>query len=96
MSSTEYHCAGPPATVAGRFDGLAGLGASTFTANIAGLTRPIAPLALRYSYNAYNFENDNTANQILPTAFAGNEPILLPLSSIRISGRVSTSAPTIE
>ena len=61
--------AGPPPTLAGRFDGLAGLSASTFTADIAGLTRPIAPLALKYSYRAYNYSNDNTANQILKTAF---------------------------
>ena len=69
--------AGPPATVAGRFDGLAGLGASTFTANIAGLTRPSAPLTLRYAYNAYNFDNNNTANNLLATAFSGaNQPLL--------------------
>jgi hypothetical protein len=68
--------AGPPPTVAGRFDGLAGLSASTFTADIAGITRPIAPLALRYSYNAYNYSNDNTANQILRTAFGDNQPLL--------------------
>ena len=68
---------GPPPTIAGRFEGLAGLGASTFTANIAGLTRPIAPLALRYSYNAYNFENNNIGNSILSTAFSGaNQPLL--------------------
>ena len=54
-----------PTTVAGRFDGLAGLGASTLTADIAGVTRPIAPLTLRYSYSAYNYENDNTTNQVL-------------------------------
>jgi len=69
--------AGPPATVAGRFDGLAGLGASTVAVNIAGVTRPIAPLTLRYSYNAYNFENNNLPNNILTTAFSGtNQPLL--------------------
>ncbi len=67
------------ANVAGRFDGLAGLGANTFTANISGLTRPTAPLTLRYAYNAYNFENNNTANQILATAFSGANSILRPL-----------------
>jgi hypothetical protein len=68
--------AGPPTTVAGRFDGLAGLSASTFTADIAGLTRPIAPLALKYSYRAYNYSNDNTANQILRTALGDDQPLL--------------------
>lgn len=68
--------AGPPPTLAGRFDGLAGLSASTFTADIAGLTRPIAPLALKYSYRAYNYSNDNTANQILNTALGGDQPLL--------------------
>ena len=57
-------------TRAGRFDGLAGLGASTFTAHIAGVTRPIAPLALRYSYNAYRYgDTNNMSNQVLRTAF---------------------------
>ena len=62
--------------MAGRFNGLAGLSASTFTADIAGLTRPIAPLAIRYSYRAYNYTNDNTANQILRTAFGDNQNLL--------------------
>jgi hypothetical protein len=68
--------AGPPATVAGRSIGLAGLSASTFTADIAGLTRPVAPLALRYSYRAYNYSNDNTANQILRTAYGDDQNLL--------------------
>ena len=61
---------------AGINQGLAGLAASTFTADIAGQTRPIAPLALRYSYRAYNYMDDNTANQVLQTAFAA-QPIAL-------------------
>ncbi|MCX5887927.1 MAG: MtrB/PioB family outer membrane beta-barrel protein [Deltaproteobacteria bacterium] len=77
--STTSAATATPRTFAGRFDGLAGLGASTFTANIAGVTRPIAPLTLRYSYNAYNFENNNTANQILTTAFSGTTSILRPM-----------------
>jgi Putative outer membrane beta-barrel porin, MtrB/PioB len=68
--------AGPPPTVAGRFNGLAGLSASTFTADIAGLTRPITSLALRYSYRAYNYSNDNTANQILRTAYGDDQNLL--------------------
>ena len=64
--------AGPaqaPTNVAGRFDGLAGLGATTLAADIAGITRPIAPLALRYSYHAYNYANNDPNNQILSQAF---------------------------
>ena len=59
--------------------GLAGLGASTFTAHIAGVTRPIAPLALRYSYNAYRYgDTNNMSNQVLSTAFGGiDNPNLL-------------------
>ena len=62
--------------VPGRFNGLAGLSASTLNAYIAGITRPTAPLALRYSYSAYNYSNDNTANQILRTAFTDNQSLL--------------------
>jgi hypothetical protein len=58
------------------FQGLSGLSASTFTADIAGLTRPIAPLALRYSYRAYNYSNDNTANQVLRTAYGDDQNLL--------------------
>ena len=69
-----------PRTFAGGFDGFSGLGASTFNANIAGQTRPIAPLTLRYSYNAYNYENNNsTADQVLARAFSGSSSVLLPL-----------------
>ncbi|MFI5330558.1 MAG: MtrB/PioB family outer membrane beta-barrel protein [Desulfobaccales bacterium] len=79
FDSTTGAATATPPTQAGRFEGLAGLGASTFTANIAGLTRPIAPLALRYSYNAYNFENNNIGNSILSTAFSGATQPLLQL-----------------
>ncbi len=68
--------AGPPPTLAGRYNGLAGLGANTFTADIAGLTRPIDQLALRYSYRAYNYDDNNTGNQILRTAFGDNQSLL--------------------
>ena len=61
---------------AGINQGLAGLAASTFTVDIAGQTRPIAPLALKESYRAYNYMDDNTANQVLQTAFAA-QPIAL-------------------
>jgi len=66
----------PPFTVPGRFAGLAGLSVTTFNAYIAGITRPIPPLALRYSYSAYNYSNNNTANEILRRAFVA-EPTLL-------------------
>jgi opacity protein-like surface antigen len=74
LSQNDYvfestNSAGPPPSVFGRFNGLAGLGATTFTAHIAGVTRPIAPLALRYSYNAYHYGDNNTSNQVLRTAF---------------------------
>ena len=68
-STTAAATATAPASVFGRYNGLAGLGATTFTAHIAGVTRPIAPLALRYSYNAYNYADNNTNNQVLRTAF---------------------------
>ncbi len=46
------------ATVAGRSAGFSGLGATTFAADIGGVSRPIDPLTLRASYRAYNFQND--------------------------------------
>jgi hypothetical protein len=55
---------GVPPLVPGRNDGLAGLSASTIAGYISGITRPIAPLTLRYSYNAYNFSNDKTASML--------------------------------
>ena len=64
--------AGPPSTIAGRSAGLAGLSATTFNADIGGVTRPTAPLTVKYSYNAYNYSNDNTANSILLRAFNVN------------------------
>lgn len=65
-------------TVAGRFDGLAGLSASTLAADIAGITRPIAPLTLRYSYRAYSYSNNNIdpSNQVLQRAFGTNQTLL--------------------
>jgi Putative outer membrane beta-barrel porin, MtrB/PioB len=56
------------------------LGATTFAANIAGLTRPIPALALRYSYNAYNFDNNQMPTKFLTTVFPGtNNSSLLNL-----------------
>ena len=83
FDSTTAAATATPRTLAGRFDGHAGLGATTFTADIAGVTRPIAPLTLRYSYNAYNYENNNTANQVLTTAFSGTtQQPLLPTGAV--------------
>jgi hypothetical protein len=77
LSQNDYVYNGTSAPVGGS-NGLAGLSANTFTANIAGLTRPIAPLALRYSYNAYNYSNNNTGNRILTRAFENiDNPSLL-------------------
>jgi hypothetical protein len=57
--------------------GHAGLSASTVAADLSGVTRPIAPLTLRYSYRAYDFANNNTNNSILRSAFSGdNQPLL--------------------
>jgi hypothetical protein len=78
LSQNDYVFASSilPPNPPSNFRGLAGLSASTLAADIAGVTRPIAPLALRYSYRAYNYSNDNTANQILRTAFGDNQNLL--------------------
>jgi hypothetical protein len=76
FESSNPRVATDPPTRAGRYNGQAGLSASTFTASIAGLTRPVAPLALRYSYHAYNYSNDNTANQIIRTAYGDDQNLL--------------------
>jgi hypothetical protein len=49
--------------------GLAGLGATTLAAYFSGVSRPTDQLAVRYSYNAYNYENNNTANGALRAAY---------------------------
>jgi len=57
--------------------GPAGLSATTVNGNISGVTRPIEPLALRYSYKAYDFQNNHLNNSVLLDAFAGvNRPLL--------------------
>src|SRR5208337_1993279 len=57
--------------------GASGLSASTVAADISGVTRPIEPLSLRYSYRAYDFANSNLTNNLLLTAFSGaNRPLL--------------------
>jgi hypothetical protein len=68
-------------TLAGRGNGSAGLAATTLAADIAGVTRPIAPLSLRYSYRVYNFNNDNKNNSLLAKAFSdpANTSFLRPL-----------------
>ncbi len=56
--------------------GLAGLGATTFAGYLSGITRPSNKLTLRYSYRAYNYENNNTANEILRQAFGDDNKAL--------------------
>jgi hypothetical protein len=61
----------------GASSGASGLSASTVAADISGVTRPIEPLTLRYSYRAYDFANSNLTNNLLLTAFSGaNRPLL--------------------
>jgi hypothetical protein len=45
--------------------GDAGLTASTMNGYISGVTRPWAPLTLRYAYRAYDFENSSADNRIM-------------------------------
>ncbi len=45
--------------------GDAGLTASTMNGYISGVTRPWAPLTLRYAYRAYNFDNSSADNRIM-------------------------------
>ena len=59
--------------------GDAGLSASTFAGDIAGVTRPCDPLTLRYAYHAYDFENQNLNNNLFLAASAlsgANRPLL--------------------
>jgi hypothetical protein len=60
--------------------GPSGLSATTVNGDISGVTRPIEALALRYSYKAYDFNNNNLDNSLLRTlsSFSGtNQPLLL-------------------
>ena len=74
-SNTGTNNAGNP-TSAGRFRGEAGLGATTFNAYISGVTRPSAPLTVKYSYSAYNYENNNATGQLFQAAFGDNQNLL--------------------
>ncbi|MGA7563981.1 MAG: MtrB/PioB family outer membrane beta-barrel protein [Desulfobaccales bacterium] len=49
--------------------GPAGLSATTVNGDISGVTRPIEGLDLRYSYKAYDFQNNNLNNSLLLSAF---------------------------
>jgi len=78
LSQNDYVFASSvvPPNPPSNFSGLAGLSAKTLAVDIAGLTRPIAPLALRYAYRAYNYENDTHSNKIFRTAFGDNQDLL--------------------
>ncbi len=57
--------------------GKSGLTANTLAAYLSGVTRPWAPLTLRYAYRAYDFQNNNgLTNDALFRAFSGtNRPL---------------------
>jgi len=57
--------------------GAAGLSATTVNGDISGVTRPIEGLSLRYSYKAYDFENNHLNNNLLLFAFSGTSRSLL-------------------
>jgi hypothetical protein len=59
--------------------GNAGLGATTLAAYFSGVSRPTDQLALRYSYRAYNYQQDNSiSNQLVRNAFDAANSFLLP------------------
>jgi hypothetical protein len=56
--------------------GQANLGATTLAAYLSGVSRPLDELALRYSYRAYNYQQDNNvANTVIERAFGINTAI---------------------
>jgi hypothetical protein len=59
--------------------GNAGLGATTLAAYFSGISRPIDQLALRYSYRAYNYnQNNSITNGLVASAFEAANIYLLP------------------
>ena len=59
--------------------GQAGLGATTLAAYLAGISRPNDQLTLRYSYRAYNYDQDNNISKtIVRNAFTAAGLALLP------------------
>jgi hypothetical protein len=60
--------------------GQANLGATTLAAYLAGISRPTDQLSLRYSYRAYNYDqNNNISNTVVQRAFAAAGDYLLPV-----------------
>jgi len=55
------------------------LSASTFAGDLLGVSRPTDQLTVRYSYRAYDFQNDNLNNPVLINAFYGSNSVNLPL-----------------
>jgi hypothetical protein len=59
--------------------GQANLGATTLAAYLAGISRPNDQLTVRYSYRAYNYDQNNSiSNQLVKSAFDAANPFLLP------------------
>jgi hypothetical protein len=76
--STLYPSNFPPG-VANTQMGTSNLSASTFAGDLLGVSRPTNQLTVRYSYHAYDFQNDNLNNPILINAFTGSNGVNLPL-----------------
>ncbi|MGO9018550.1 MAG: MtrB/PioB family outer membrane beta-barrel protein [Syntrophobacteraceae bacterium] len=55
------------------------LSASTFAGDLLGVSRPTDQLSVRYSYRAYDFQNDNLNNPVLLNAFFGSNGVNVPL-----------------
>ena len=76
--STLYPLNFPPA-IASTPMGTSNLSASTFAGDLLGVSRPTDQLTVRYSYRAYDFQNDNLNNPVLINAFFGSTGVNLPL-----------------
>jgi len=68
-----------PVGVANTSMGNSNLSASTFAGDLLGVSRPTDQLTVRYSYRAYDFQNDNLNNPVLINAFYGSNSVNLPL-----------------
>jgi hypothetical protein len=68
-----------PVGVANTPMGNSNLSASTFAGDLLGVTRPTDQLTVRYSYRAYDFQNDNLNNPVLINAFYGSNSVNVPL-----------------
>ncbi len=68
-----------PLGVANNPMGTSDLSASTFAGDLLGVSRPTDQLTVRYSYRAYDFQNDNLNNPVLLNAFFGSNGVNVPL-----------------